>query len=290
MVNRIWLHLFGRGIVPTPDNFGAAGLPPTNPQLLDYLALSFMDNGWSVKKLIRQIVLSHTYRLGSKGDAGNQEIDPDDEYVWRMTPRRLDAEVLRDSMLAVSGRLNSSAPVGSPVARAGEGPSSRPRLGSMIGTNPNDTHRSIYLPVVRDNLPESLALFDVADASMVVAQRAATTVPAQSLFMMNNPFVIQLAGSAADKLMKTTGTETERIRQAYLNFFGRPPTDQELTTAQKFLKEYRATPSRPAAGRRGGPPAGRGGFGRGSAQRSERNTWTAFCQALFASAEFLYRN
>ncbi len=275
MANRVWLHLFGRGIVPTPDNFGAAGLPPSSPQLLDYLSFSFMENGWSVKKLIRQVVLSHAYRLASTGDAKNLEIDPDNEYVWRMAPRRLDAEVLRDSMLAVSGQLSATAPVGSPVAKAGEGPSGRPRLGSAINMNPNDTHRSIYLPIVRDNLPESLALFDAADPSMVVAERATTTVPAQSLFLMNNPFVIAQARAAADKLIATSGTETERVRQAYLSFFGRPPTDKELTTAQTFLKEYRTAP----AGNRGG---------RGPSP--ERATWVAFCQALFASAEFLYRN
>jgi hypothetical protein len=292
MVNRVWLHLFGRGIVPTPDNFGAAGQPPSNPHLLDYLALSLMDHGWSVKKLIKQVVLTHAYRLASTGNEKNLEIDPDNEYVWRMTPRRLDAEVLRDSMLAVSGQLSATPPVGSPVAKAGEGPSGRPRLGSAIGMNANDVHRSIYLPIVRDNLPESLALFDAADASMVVAERAQTTVPAQALFLMNNPFVIQQAGAAADKLIKASGTETERIRQAYLSFFGRPPTDAELTKAEKFLKEYRDTPNAPPAAGRGG--RGPGPFGRGgpgpAGPRSERNTWTVFCQALFASAEFLYRN
>jgi cytochrome c553 len=283
MVNRIWLHLFGRGIVPTPDNFGAAGQPPSNPHLLDFLAVSFMDHSWSVKKLIKQIVTTRAYRLASTGNEKNLEIDPDNEYVWRMTPRRLDAEVLRDSMLAVGGQLSATPPVGSPVAKAGEGPSTRPRLGSMVGQNPNDTHRSIYLPIIRDNLPESLALFDAADASMVVAERAQTTVPAQALFLMNNPFVIRQAQAAADKLIEASGTETERIRHAYLNFFGRPPTDAELSTAQKFLKDYRDTPAAPPQGRgRGQIPA--------AGPRSERNTWTVFCQALFASAEFLYRN
>ncbi len=122
MVNRVWLHLFGRGLVPTADNFGSAGQPPSHPELLDYLAIQFADNGWSVKKLIKSVVMSQAYRLDSKNDKKNYEVDPDNALVWRMSPRRLDAEAMRDSMLAVSGQLNEKAPVGSAVSRSGEGP------------------------------------------------------------------------------------------------------------------------------------------------------------------------
>ena len=122
MVNRIWLHLFGRGLVPTPDNFGAAGQRPSHPELLDTLAVSFMDEGWSVKKLIRRIVLSRAYQLASTHDAHCFEVDPDNTLIWRMSPRRLEAEALRDAVLAISGRLDLEPPVGSAVARAGEGP------------------------------------------------------------------------------------------------------------------------------------------------------------------------
>ena len=125
MVNRVWLHLFGRGLVPTPDNFGAVGQPPTHPELLDNLAVEFMDDGWSVKRLIRRLVLTHAYRLGSRFDPENYEADPDNALVWRTAPRRLDAEVVRDAMLAVSGLLDRTPPKGSDVARAGDGPVAR---------------------------------------------------------------------------------------------------------------------------------------------------------------------
>ena len=115
MANRVWLHLIGRGLVPTPDNFGASGLPPSHPALLDHLAVTFADNGWSVKKLIRTIVLSRAYQLSSQFDAKNYEADPDNVLVWRMPQRRLEAEALRDAMLALSGRLDLTPPKGSPV-------------------------------------------------------------------------------------------------------------------------------------------------------------------------------
>ena len=132
MANRVWLHLFGRGLVPTADNFGAAGQPPSHPELLDYLALNFADNNWSVKKLIKTVVLSHAYQLDSKNNAKNYDVDPDNAFVWRMSPRRLDAEAMRDSMLAVSGQLDEKPVVGSPVAKSGEGPAGG-RFGGIGG-------------------------------------------------------------------------------------------------------------------------------------------------------------
>src|SRR5262249_20068673 len=119
-VNRVWRHLFGRGLVATPDNFGAAGVPPNNPALLDDMAVSFMEAGWSVKKLIRRLVLSRAYQLGGQHDDANFKADPDNTLVWRMTPRRLEAEALRDALLAISGQLVLTPPAGSPVAAAGE--------------------------------------------------------------------------------------------------------------------------------------------------------------------------
>src|SRR2546421_2648753 len=114
MVNRVWLHLFGRGIVPTPDNFGAAGQPPTNPQLLDHLAVTFVEDGWSVRKLIRRVMLSRAYQLDSRADPKNLEADPDNALVWRMAPRRVDAEALRGSMLAARGAMGLRPPAGAP--------------------------------------------------------------------------------------------------------------------------------------------------------------------------------
>jgi len=245
MANRVWMHLFGRGIVPTADNFGAAGVPPTNPELLDHLALNFMHNGWSVKKLIKQVVMSHAYQLDSKFDKAAFELDPDNNLIWRMSPRRLDAESLRDSMLAVSGQLDTTPPVGSVVAKAGEGqamgfgPLSRGGVAQAIN-DPRNTQRSVFLPIIRDNLPEALALFDAPDPSLIAADRPTTTVPSQGLFILNNPFVIRSSEAVADKLLKSTTTDTERIRAAYLTFYGRAPGEKELTTAEGFLKGFKA--------------------------------------------------
>jgi hypothetical protein len=277
MVNRVWLHLFGRGLVPTANDFGLAGRPPTHPELLDHLAHHFMDNGWSVKKLIEHLVMSRVYQLGSMTEAGAMEVDPDNTLLWRMAPRRLDAESLRDALLAVSGQLNTTSPVGSVVARGGEGPVARfGRGGDPIAAavnDPRNTHRSVYLPIVRDKLPEVLTLFDGADPSLIVTDRPTTTVPSQGLFLLNNAFVIRAADMAADQLLKSNGTDSERIRKAFVRFFGRPPTAKELAGAEAFLKRYQARLTKD----------------RVSAPQPERESWSAFCQALFASAEFQYR-
>jgi hypothetical protein len=283
MANRVWLHLFGRGIVPTTDNFGAAGQPPTNPALLDHLAATFVDDGWSVKKLIRRMMLSRAYQLDSRTDPKNFAVDPDNALVWRMSPRRLDAEALRDSTLAVSGLLDLTAPVGSTVAQQGEGPTgARFGFGGFGGPRrpgaggPNDLRndaRSIYLPVIRDNLPEAMSLFDGADPSLVVSERPITTGPAQSLYLLNSPFILRASDAAADKLLKGTTTDTERVRAAYLEFFNRPPTEKELTAATEFIDDFKT------AARKDRTPA----------FRLERDTWAAFCQAMLASAEFQFR-
>jgi hypothetical protein len=131
--------------------------------------------------------------------------------------------------------------------------------------DPQNTHRSIYLPIIRDNLPEAMALFDAADPALITSDRPRTTVPSQGLYMMNNAFVMRAADAAAERLIKNNDTEAERIRGAFLRFFGRPATDKELAGAEGFIKAYRAKVTK------------------------DHETWSAFCQALFASAEFQYR-
>ncbi|HWB09645.1 MAG TPA: DUF1553 domain-containing protein [Pirellulales bacterium] len=264
LVNRVWLHLFGRGLVPTPDNFGTAGAPPSHPELLDTLAVDFMADDWSMKRLIRRIVLSRTYGLDSAFDPQNFGVDPGNELVWRMSKRRLDAEVLRDSLLAVGGRLTSEPPVGSPVARTGEGLTFFLRL---AGLDASDTHRSVYLPVVRDQVLESLALFDFADPSLVTGERAATTGPAQALYFLNGPFVIQQSQGFADRVCRLENDDAPRIDLAYRLALARPPTESERSRALQFIRD-----------RADGAEAGDG----------EREAWVHLCQALFSSAEFRY--
>ena len=275
-VNRLWYQLFGRGLVPTPDDFGQAGLPPSHPELLDHLSLQFMDEGWRVKPLLRSIVLSRVYRLGSQGDSRAMEIDPDNTLLWRNTPRRLGAEQVRDAILAVSGQLDLKAPVGSAVALAGDGPSVQRRPGGEGAAgainDPTNPHRSVYLPIVRDNLPEVLALFDAADPSLISSDRPQTTVASQGLFLLNNTLVIRAADLLSRRLVEF-GTVEERIAQVYALCYGRGPSPREVEQARGFLETSR-----------------RGRETQGQAARSDdREDWSALCQALLASAEFLYR-
>jgi hypothetical protein len=265
MANRVWLHLFGRGLVPTPDNFGASGLPASHPELLDHLALTFTENGWSVKSLIRTIVLSRAYQLTSRFDEKNFEADPDNVLLWRVPQRRLEAEALRDTMLALAGRLDLAPPVGSAVQRAGEGNVSfRFRGGGPAGDPAaTDRHRTVYLPVIRDGLPEALTLFDFPDPSLIIGERATTTVPAQSLYLLNNPFVIRSAEAMAERLL-ALGDDEARLKRAYALCYSRPPSGRELENAGKFLADY-------------------------ARKQSRRSAWAALCQALFASAEFSHR-
>jgi hypothetical protein len=257
-VNRVWQHLFGRGLVPTPDNFGASGQKPSNPALLDHLAVWFMDHGWSTKKLITLLVTSHAYSLATTFDARNHEADPDNALVWRMSPRRLEAEKLRDAMLAISGQLNLEPPAGSEQTRLGEGFAVRFRGGPGRSEN---TRRTVYQTILREQLPESLALFDFPDPNGVAGERATTTVPAQALYLLNNPFVIRQAEAAGDRLRASSGTDADRVKRAYQTFFARPPSEAEERAAAEFLTSY-------------------------SRRATSRASWTAFAQALFASAEF----
>ena len=264
IVNRIWLHLFGRGLVPTPDNFGSAGGAPSHPELLDTLAVEFMADGWSTKRLIRRIVLSRAYGLSSAYDRRNFETDPENTLVWRMSRRRLEGEAVRDALLFVSGRLTTEPPVGSMVARTGEGLALFLRV---TGLDASDTHRSVYLPVVRDQVLESLALFDFADPSLVTGQRATTTGPAQALYFMNGPFVIRQAEALAERVCTVAELDARRIDLAYRLAFTRPPTGAERDRALAFLGDF--------AGRAGGT-------------NPTRAAWSALCQSIFASAEFRY--
>jgi cytochrome c553 len=264
IVNRVWLHLFDRGLVPTPDNFGAAGRPPSHPELLDTLAVDFMADGWSIKRLIRRIVLSRAYGLDSAHDPHNFEADPDNALVWRMSKRRLEAEAVRDALLFVGGRLTVAPPVGSAVALTGEGYAFFLRVAAIDAA---DTHRAVYLPVVRDQVLESLALFDFADPSLVTSERATTTSPAQALYFLNSPFVIRQAEALAERVCALKGDDVHRIDRAYRLALARPPTSEERDRALAFLRDF--------AARKGATdPVGK--------------AWPAFCQALLASAEFRY--
>ena len=274
MANRVWLKLMGSALVATPDNFGTMGQKPTHPELLDHLAVSFMENGWSVKKLIREIMLSRAYQMGSAYDAANYAADPDNKFHWRMSQRRLDAEAIRDAMLTVSGSINFYPIDGSPVARAGEGREGIINLLREVNSKPQ-TYRSIYLPLIRDQIPEFLSVFDFPDASLVNGDRDTTNVPSQSLFLMNNAQVQALADGFAQRVAQYEGDSQERLSYAYQLAFGREPTPQEKQAISNFWMRF----PQEVAKNKNIPK-----------DKIQGVALSAFCQGLLASAEFRYLN
>lgn len=277
MANRVWLKLMGSGLVATPDNFGVMGQKPTHPELLDHLAVTFMENGWSVKKLIREIMLSRAYQMGSAYDAANYAVDPDNKQHWRMNQRRLDAEAIRDAMLAVGGVLNFYPVDGSPVARAGEGRQALFTLQRDVTGKPYN-YRSIYLPIVRDQIPEVLSVFDFPDASLVNGDRETTNVPSQSLFLMNNAQAQSAADAFAVRVAKYEGNSSERLSYAYQLAFGREPNAQEKQAISNFWLRFQPQVAKSIGG------------GKEAKQKADFTALSAFCQSLIASAEFRYLN
>ncbi|HAL70383.1 MAG TPA: hypothetical protein DCP71_01230 [Verrucomicrobiales bacterium] len=276
MANRIWLKLMGSGLVSTPDNFGIMGQKPSHPELLDFLALSFMRQGWSVKQLIREIMLTRSYQMASTYDAQNFAVDPDNKLHWRMNQRRLEAEAVRDAMLAVSGNLNLYPVDGSPVARAAEGREGLLMLNRELVGKPYN-YRSIYLPIIRDLIPEALSVFDFPDASLVNGERDSTNVPSQSLFLMNNPQVLSAADALAARIAKQSGSPMDRLAYAYQLVFSRAPTEPELAAIRSFWMRF---PQQVAAGK----------STQQARDQAQYTALSAFCQSLFASAEFRYLN
>ncbi len=278
MVNRVWHHLFGRGLVPSVDNFGSTGEAPSHPELLDFLAARFVENGWSVKSLVRELVISHAYQLGSTFDAKSHSKDPENALVWRMAPRRLDAEAARDAMLAVSGRLQMRPPLGSVPAKIGD------RFAGFAAARASEEAasgmRSVYLTVLRDQTNDVLALFDFANPNAVTGSREETTTPAQALFLMNSSVVESMAGVWAKRLSEAEADPAARIRLAYRQAFGRDPTLGELAATESFFKQAAGAP---ADARTQAAPVATG---------APVGEWAlaAFCQALFASAEFRILN
>ena len=219
-VNRLWKWRFTRGIVTTPSNFGQLGERPTHPELLDWLADEFVASGWSIKTLDRAILLSDAYRRSPAVVAANHEADPENKLLWRFNPvRRLDAEALRDALLAVSGRIDLSTG-GPPEPLGGE-----------------NVRRSLYGKVDRTNPDPSMALFDFPDSKTHSPDRDATIGPLQRLYYLNNPFFIEQSQALAGRLAADAGTAAEgRVRMAYELLFSRQPDSSELEAARSYLQ------------------------------------------------------
>ncbi len=236
VVNRLWRHVFGRGIVSTPDNFGLQGKLPSHPELLDFLALRFVEDGWSIKKMLKNILLTSTFRRSATAVETNRKLDPQNTFLHHFPVRRLEAEAIRDGVLAVSGRLDSTM-FGKPVPihltdfMKGRG---RP---AASGPLDGDGRRSIYIAVRRNFLSPMMLTFNAPSPMTTFGSRNTTNVPAQSLMLMNDPFVHQQAEYWANRLL-TSGENTsikKLVEEIYLTAFSRKPTEPELSKAKTFL-------------------------------------------------------
>jgi len=243
IVNRLWHHLFGRGIVPTVDNFGVLGQPPSHPRLLDHLARQFLTDGWSLKATIRRLVLSRTYRMASTADPAAASRDPDNRLWHHFPVRRLTGENLRDAILAVSGRLDPS--LGGPGVdvhltdfMTGRG---RPRGGPVDGAG----RRSLYVQVRRNFLSPWMLAFDTPQPFSAVGRRSRTNVPAQALALMNDPLVLEQAGRWAARELAESGTDRERLDRMFVTALARPATEAEASA----ILDYAATVEGDAATR-----------------------------------------
>jgi hypothetical protein len=249
-VNRIWQHYLGRGIVATPSDFGLQGERPSHPELLDWLAGELIRGGWSPKAIHRLILTSAAYRQASRSRPEEARIDLSNTYFWRQNRRRLEAEAIRDAMLAVAGSLDG-------------------RLYGPGTLDPDMTRRSLYFTIKRSRLVPMMTLFDAPDALVPIATRATTTVAPQSLFLLNSPQVRSWSESFAARVARDAGADDgPRIREAYRIAFGREPEAEELASASGFLASQRAR--------------------HGSARDADRRALADLCQVLLSLNEFLF--
>jgi hypothetical protein len=269
MVNRVWQHHFGRGIVATPSNFGTRGNPPSHPELLDWLTATFIEHGWSIKSLHRLIMLSKTYQLASDADAADIALDSSNRWYWRFNRQRLDAEAIRDAMLDVSGVLDLSRP----------GPHPFPPIrdwhwtqhSPFKATYPSE-HRSVYLMTQRQFRHPFLGLFDGPDTNTTTDVRSTSTVPLQALFLMNSDFIRDTAGAFARRLCHEAAEPSLRIARALTLAYCRPPMPDEVNRACDYVKTY-----------------ARGATGAGlSRQKAESEAWLSYARTILASNEFVY--
>ncbi|MCO8121133.1 PSD1 and planctomycete cytochrome C domain-containing protein [Stieleria sp. TO1_6] len=278
MVNRIWHGHFGRGLVSTVDNFGIQGTPPTHPLLLDWLASRFVSDGWSVKAMHRLILMSHTYQQNSQFNAEAHQRDPNNQLYWRFNLQRLDAEAIRDGILAVSGRLD----------RTSGGKTLELENRSYVFNHTSEdkstyasTRRSIYVPIIRNHLFDMFRLFDYNDASVLTGNRPTSTIATQALFLMNSPFVVQQSEQLAKRLLERHSNSRERLVDLFQTVYGRLPTPQEAQLAQQFVEDV-PTNNASSDASDANPRVN------DSVDDHLLRAWQMLCQAHITSSEFLY--
>jgi hypothetical protein len=269
LVNRLWQHHFGRGIVPTPNDFGKQGKPPTHPELLDYLAATFREDGWSIKSMHRRIMLSATYRQSAVRDPKSIELDPANEWLAGFPRRRLDAESIRDTLLVLGGNLD--------LSPAGPHPFPPQHTWNFTQHNPfkavyESNRRSVYLMTQRIQRHPYLAIFDGADPSTSTPTRTASTTPLQALYLLNDPFVHQQAELVARRILTTLTSDAGRIEFAYQLLFARGPAEDELAAGERFLTDAKS-------------------LLKDNGMRTEQlepEAWQAYIRSLFRLNEFVY--
>jgi hypothetical protein len=266
-VNRVWRWRFGRGIVGSVDNFGALGDLPTHPELLDWLATSFVgEDKWSLKKLHKRMMLTNTYMMSGQYDSRAANLDPDNHYLWRFPRKRLEAEAIRDNIMAVSGRLDRT--MGGTML--GFGP--RAYVTGTDGVdrvNYNSTRRGVYLPVVRAALYDVYTAFDFGDPTVMNGDRSSTTVAPQALFMLNSQVVLSSTKAMAEKILQQKSlSDAQKIRQLYMQCYGRPATEAEVSRTVDFLGRFMNVYAK--------------------AKDPRLSAWQSLCKSIIAANEFIY--
>jgi hypothetical protein len=273
MVNRIWKHHFGQGIVRSVDNFGKTGDSPTHPELLEFLAQRFIESGWSMKAMHRMMVLSSTYAMSGQPEPEAEKLDPENKLLHRMPVQRLEAESIRDAILAVAGSLNPMVlgPSVPPHISAYQDGRGKPESGPLDGNG----RRSIYIQVRRNFLTPMFMAFDYPLPISAIGRRGVSTVPSQALMLMNNEFVARQAEAWAQRLLSREASPERLVRAMFLSAFGRPANAKEINETLDFAREQRqrhvALMSAEAS----------------DAQIGQR-VWADVAHVLFNSAEFIY--
>ncbi len=289
MINRIWMHHFGEGFVPTPDDLGTMSEPPSHPELVDYLASQFVDGGWSIKKIHRLIMLSSVYQESSANNPRFAQIDPNNRLLWRANIRRLEFEPLRDSLLAIGGTLDTNM-FGRPVE---------------LEKEPYSTRRTIYGKVDRSNVADDLVNFDFATPDLPTGRRHETTVPQQALFLMNSPLVVEQAKRLVTlPEFSSCVDDNKRIEMLYERIYQRPAKPEEISLGLEFISGTRATDDnnsnvdstqqvsndeKKGKGKRFARKQG-GGNGNGFHKRAPLSAWEEYVHALLQANETSFVN
>ena len=266
IANRVWRWHFGRALVKTTENFGHSGEQPSHPELLDHLALKLIEFKWSIKKLNRYIVSSHTYRMSSSYAPQNAGQDPGNRWYWRFQPRRLEAEVIRDAFLFTAGRLDRTLG-GGPTTKVRSQDPSPENLRQNRAFYESSRRRSVYLPIIRTNVYKLFTLFDFPNPAAPTGNRTTTTVPTQALFLMNNPWMNGLAGDIAKNVTAALKTDRERIRYLYESLLGRLPGEEDLAAAENLLGSIAE---------------------KADLEKLPLAHWQSLCHTILMSSEFLY--